>query len=1379
MICKTFTMLAALLASAQLLANEGKNLVPNPGFELNTQSWTANGWGGAKADFGRIDSPDGRYFSFKRLNGDGGLQLLSPPLPLEGQGERLSLKFRYKGAAHVGLRLLHWENGAWAPLKNPLGTQAHLGARELKPTLKWTTQEVPLRLSGLPAGERLAACVQFVIWGSTPEFSVDDVELRGVAPAPVPAAPKDGEWLKIFPTRDLSSTEASWYSPNPTPNFQYGQGDGMLKRNGKPWFYLGNQTIGAGQGAVVSSLWLSRLLKNSYSTLDWGMGAFDIKANQGALEIHGWDAAPRYSALREVERQGLLGALDCGNAYYVFNPLRNWTEKFPKLSEFFVEGSHFYCYDHNTPLGREMYFNAWKDFFRYFRETPLLSFESFNELGYTPSHRRVLEGFRQFAQAKHGTLAEANRRWGKNFKSWDEVMPPHLAAGARAMSFSEKLSYLKTCREQPLYYDWLIFLQHDLMPGIREMKKDFRRLSDAPFCVDWRGHESETDGYCAIDLELLDEVVDIYYLHTECPLFDYGGQAADQASVLNALTRTALAHDYVRDNSAKPVLNPESIYSLTSSSGSNLEAMEKNSLGKFQGQWRFTLETDTQGVERGYFKPGFDDSAWGHMNVPGCWDATEQYKGRKGWGWYRTRFTIPGGLKLSYLDGSTRYLVVGKGVAQRGTLWLNGQKVGEPVGWDAEYKYDVSALLNYGGENTVAFLVDGSNYNNGLRFYFHVLADNMVSNSRFLEKREWATILWTTLAHGGSGITLWNWGETLLLYMPELITELNSVSAVTLPAARHPDAKVALLMPWQYFHGLPWPRFKNHLDYMSYFGALTFNQTPADVLGERKFAQITPESHPFAVVPYAKIVRPEVFDNFRKYVEAGGFAVVTFDSLKTDFQRYAPLPVEEFAGVELSGDVDSPVTLCFDGKDFPLAKGDRCGKYGVRVKPGSDSKVIATYSDGSPAITSRQRGKGTVCYVAARLDLTAAHAVLGSLMARQGVEPFPRLVSDNKTEFPYVETKVLGSPERFVLYLQNWGGQAHGLTISVAAPAFLKHGYRMRNVRAQATPARTVSAAELRDGIKVRAESMDPVALLFEAEGTKPMALEKVSPRRQAALDHVAALNRDDALDTSRPNVLFMAPIETNGGGRVSVGREFYPLVADFARRTGCGVRSLPWAEFTPENLKQYQMVFLGEDVCYGYRTALKAKDSRLLDNLLNYVRGGGSLVLVSASGLDNTTHDMSSAVGEKLGFGFTSICRNPASCGYGDPLQLKIKNFTNHPLSKNMKALQLFTCPALRLGKNCPLVPVALTGKDDLKNPTAPVVAAGQVGAGRVVVATDAMWLQPFRAEDDDNAQFLANVVDWCLGREPKAYDHSALEGQLFLTNRLMEEAEKAEGLR
>lgn len=114
----------------------------------------------------------------------------------------------------------------------------------------------------------------------------------------------------------------------------------------------------------------------------------------------------------------------------------------------------------------------------------------------------------------------------------------------------------------------------------------------------------------------------------------------------------------------------------------------------------------------------FDDRAWRTVNLPHDWaielpfnqDGTRShgYKAmgdhfpENNIGWYRKSFFIPQG------DKGKRINIEFEGIRRDAKIWINGFYIGEEHSAYSTYQYDLSAYLNYGGNNVIAVRADAS-----------------------------------------------------------------------------------------------------------------------------------------------------------------------------------------------------------------------------------------------------------------------------------------------------------------------------------------------------------------------------------------------------------------------------------------------------------------------------------------------------------------------------------------------------------------------------------------------------------------------------------------------------------------------------------------------
>lgn len=131
---------------------------------------------------------------------------------------------------------------------------------------------------------------------------------------------------------------------------------------------------------------------------------------------------------------------------------------------------------------------------------------------------------------------------------------------------------------------------------------------------------------------------------------------------------------------------------------------------------------------------GFDDRAWRLLDLPHDWAVEQPFSEKASFshgfkavgrnfpaasvGWYRKTFAVP------KADLGRRISVVFDGVFRHATVWVNGHYLGTEQSGYAGFRYDVSDLLNYGGNNVIAVRVDATMeegwYYEGAGIYRHV-----------------------------------------------------------------------------------------------------------------------------------------------------------------------------------------------------------------------------------------------------------------------------------------------------------------------------------------------------------------------------------------------------------------------------------------------------------------------------------------------------------------------------------------------------------------------------------------------------------------------------------------------------------------------------------
>ena len=1064
--------------------------------------------------------------------------------------------------------------------------------------------------------------------------------------------------------------------------------DGLLLKDGKPRFWVGNGTEFAAIQSGPLAMWLAWLHGYPALSLYPGTSFRGRTTEDGASEIGTEIHYGNVSWFREAVRLGFMCDFFANATYSGAWRVPKEVLARPEVKEIFYDHGHYSCVDTGHPEGREMMFNKRLSTARYFAREPGAAYiELCREPGPNPSNRRVIDGFRAWARTKYGgDIAAANRAWSSDYASWDEVVPMHLDAGR--YRYKGSIAELRRRRDAKKnnpghYYDWLLFAQEDMTRLTKNEIADLRAaLPGLSISIDQRAHTSYNDAYAYYDPVEIDPLVDIYSIHYGWHAFAYKDSPYDRKTVIHATSFPLFGMNFFQVNTTKPIVNAEDIVSRTRAPVSGSETMLKNDIAKLhEGTWKFRLDRKNEGLKGGWQNPALDDSGWGAMKVPGCWDETPEYSGASCIAWYRRTFTMPRKYKDDYEDGSRKFLVFGKGVAQKGTLWLNGHEVGHVKGWDTAYRFDVGALLKYGAENTLVWRVDGGlgKSENGLRFYCHLLAHDMISESSPFGEKQYRQMLFTQMMRGLSGVMLWSWHTDYLRpYMPDLFAKLDTVAPVALPALRRRRGRVAYLYGYTSGYGLPCASDGTEAGYLDAYCAIEFAGVRPDVYGEKLFvSEVSAETHPLLVVPRAKVVSDEAYEHFKKYVRSGGTAVITDDALLRTFSRHAPTDVATF-----------------------------------------------------------DRGKGRVVVVDASTTMEEYAEILRPYLPKPDV----KIKCSASDEKPLIERMLCGNAQCQVLYLNNWGGRDHELSV------LLPERFRTWKVTAVVGGFRRAPGGT----IHVKVDSQDVAVALLSAPGARLPRIRRPSPQRTKIFEKVLRLNRHAPVETA--DTLFPKYVEPRD--QRAMGAESFPYLLERVEAFGMTHAASEPATWTPETLKGKKLVVLTEGwACTldRYGVMNPSRKAAFVEMIRRYVEEGGSLMVISdgartANVKAHYIKELAPVFGIKPGWG---IVRNDAAAAFGDPYQsVGAKPIAPDEVLEGVSSILNYVHFPLYAGR----------GK------SGPMVARA-FGKGKVYFSTDVMAFQPFRIEHADNAAFLHNLMGWLLNRPVDAEQRKDFAENLFLT--------------
>lgn len=1360
---------SGLSISGILLFAQQANLLKNPGFESDLKnSWSGTNYGGGKGLVERSDEnphTGKTCLKVEKTIGPGGTMAAAAWIPVPRNREmEISFFYRTEGKCRGIYSASYFQKVGreYKPVTDILKQPYGVPNTVYKMSSRWQKVSRRVMVPSDKQTDNMYLRLAFQVWGTQDpaRLFLDDVT---VSPVEKAAEEKKNASencrLKLFfpPPFKMTPMEKAAYRPMRNPH-RMSIENGLLLRDGKPYFWLGNGSdLGSAQ-ATPAGLWLARLMGNSFVACEAGG---HLGANQNGNEIRftinrPYELQGQASWHREATRLGLLTEVCSPDMPWQWSALRTLVKSNPSLGEVYGRMGHGLPTDPNSEIGLKS-----SEFLRASRidHTKLISpflYEFYREPGYEPTNNRIVQAFIAFAKRKYGDLKTANTVWKTDFKSWDEVKPPHFAVIADVAKLSQLRVWLVKNKPE-MYFDWIRCLQLDLREGVgKEVAALRKHLPGVPFSLDIRGHRTYSDGYFTFDPDLFDEIVDVMFIHYQYRAYRHTAPI-DLDSLNGQTTYPLFVWNYFKTNSKHPVWDCENIVHVTLNPGSSMKAMANHDLGQFHNEkWQFRMDDKKEGFDKKWFHPEFNDSGWSKMSVPGCWDRTKEFSGRSGWGWYRRSFYAKAN-KLDWMDGSKRFYIYGKGITQKAVIWLNGKEICRVNGFD-KYQVDVGAILNFNGMNQITVFVDGNGFYNGIREYIHLLPDDQINERTVFGKKQYRAMLWTYMMRGISAASVWSWQNEdnhPYPYLAELVDEVNNVSEVVLPAMRGLQGKVAYLYAFLQGRGVLCHAEKSYNDHMNYYNAIEFSQIRPDLVSEKNFLSVTPDRYPLIVVPYAKFVFDKTYEHFKNYVKNGGTAVVTFDSLGKTFSHYAKTDIERIAGVRVLGEYKANGKMQFEGRKYTVEPGDEVGMKGVRIAL-NGAKALAHYTDGSSAVTENVYGKGRLVFIAPRLDFYGARAVLKKYLPESEV----KIKSAEKKEFPFIEAVIAENGARAVLYLHNHGGVTHPLDVAIPA-------------KYADYTARDVCGSFERIGksrFRLVLPSNTPAALLLERKGVMPLVLRGKNLVREKVMKRLAELNRNGSGD--RPKALFLKDDSEYVGSQT--GRNLVPYLTDLLDKLGYESESLPLKEWTAENLKKFDLVLLPEtNSIRMYR--FNDRKQPYCKLMKEYVQNGGSLFVICYTG---RTINAGGTLLKNLtpGFGvssenqFTFSSKNSI---YGDPLQYTTGNVNRQSaLADGVRTVQFYASTPLKLGKTS-LSPVVSTPADAEVMPGKPMIAAGEYGKGRVVIAADLLWIQPTRIEHADNAPFLANLMGYLLKKEITPQFRSVFKKTLFLTEKDLNEIE------
>ena len=721
--------------------------------------------------------------------------------------------------------------------------------------------------------------------------------------------------------------------------FNYDAKDGLLLRDGKPFFWTSD---GASLGGVHSTplgLWLAKLHGTTLVSMPHSSCVVRGAEQADGIHLSATLDESYFSWLREAIRLGFLVQAPEG----AFHPAQSGSlpqllTRHPQLLETIYDHGHYMGADPGSDLGLKLLDAKRSPLFTYGGRTGFFMPELNREPGPDPYNSRVKAGFRKWARAKYGTLDAANEVWKTSFASWDDVVMPHTVGECvtdassyakpgwqanlpivRDIRNKRAAMRAKEKRETPeMYWDWMLYVQEDTTAATRREFEHARKFAPAAlFGMDVRGHQSARDNYAAYDPVAIDAMADIFYIHSSgFKCYDYGRRPFEPNTLHDAICWPLFTCRYFRCNTTKPIVNSEDIVEDVISAAPSEEAMRANDLAKL--------------CERRY---GVRDRSDG-KRLLSC------------------DFTLASILENDRADGSKRFYVAGRAAAPFYVV-LNGKYLGRAAANGAFFKYDVTNAIKFGDseKNVLTLSFEKGEVpptDPGCR----ILTQDTLGQSGVYGKKHYTSQYWSYLTGGQSAAIVWHWNksERLRLYQAALAKKLAAAAEIVLPAVRFRKEKVAFLYSYAAGVGLPASQESRHHELMDWAGALEFSGHRFDVLGEERFRKVAAE-YPVIVAPDIWCVFDETVEAAKEYVRRGGTLVVTPGSLGKTFSRYRDSGFAAFA----SGDTGK-------GRVVVLEKGlgmETLAKRLAPLLPASELKVEIAPSGEFPCVERIMVGDGS------------------------------------------------------------------------------------------------------------------------------------------------------------------------------------------------------------------------------------------------------------------------------------------------------------------------------------------------------------------------------------------------------------------------------------
>jgi len=343
--------------------------------------------------------------------------------------------------------------------------------------------------------------------------------------------------------------------------------DGTYWRDGKPVFLIGVESSGYEGSWLCKTLGVDvqpvhNRVKAAYRA---ALKVTESQTPEGTVQLTvDCDSPDPYgdARIREILLGGTQTWLDFHLTMSSWYPLPYLEYRFhppfytPHLPGWRKCSSHFLDLNMDNPEAFEHYVNMIRWGNRYFRKYPLLHIELVNEVSYINPNPENIKAFQESMAEKYGSIEKANAVWGKEYESFQKVMPPVNISSSGLYNSEWGVIPHGDELSNALWVDWIEWMQDDAEGVFKALVDEFKTYNpDTPCTFQtpyYTGSHAQTPA-------MWNRVVDTYGQEHGLTLFKVEAGKEDWDEVRSMLSQALCSDIVAKALPDKPSLNQEPV----------------------------------------------------------------------------------------------------------------------------------------------------------------------------------------------------------------------------------------------------------------------------------------------------------------------------------------------------------------------------------------------------------------------------------------------------------------------------------------------------------------------------------------------------------------------------------------------------------------------------------------------------------------------------------------------------------------------------------------------------------------------------------------------------------------------------------------------------